>query len=312
MQALSLMDFQEYANSPKTSYGAKQSPFFDPSFWNNDFEKRKEVRKKQLTINLKDIEFMDYAQLQDENKSDYNGWEYDDDEKMLAGLSSPKSQDRKNKKHRKKGTLANIDEDVSRQNTVSNHAKAVTKMRLKAFAKKEMFLSDIKDVFDPKYNKKWIKALCGDDKENVLHLVDDHSSSHQRKSTMAHWEHFDNQNVSRPSIKNGNENVSLVPKLIFFSKSFFATKEAIFIFRLVKQGIELLVNSEEDKVKMIEQLHMAFEQEFDRKNYFPPKYTQLQILEVCFFKNKKMIIVCIMGLVIFRNKFYGLVTLKIN
>ena len=72
-----------------------------------------------------------------------------------------------------------------------------------------------------------------------------------------------------------------MPKLIFFSKSFFQTKEAVFIFRLVKQGIETLVPDEEIKTRMVEQLYLAFECGFDENKYESPAYTQLQILEVC-------------------------------
>eukprot|EP01084_Bolivina_argentea_P210999 358985_1 len=96
---------------------------------------------------------------------------------------------------------------------------------------------------------------------------------------MAHWENFDNQNVTKQSVKNGRDHISLVPQLIHFSKTFFETKEAVFIFRLVKQGIETLVLSEEHKLIMVEQLHLAFERPFDRETYKAPKYTQLQILE---------------------------------
>ena len=180
IQALSLMDYNEYQQTPKGStIQSQQSNFFDPAFWNNDFEKRKKVRKKELSINLKDIDLMDYAELEEtESKNGYD----DDDEKLLSVLSSDK---KKKSKHRKKGTLADIDEDVDRQQTVANHAKAITKIKLKRYAKKELFMMDIKDVFDPKYNKRWIQALCGQDDENVLHFVDD-NTNHQRKSTMAH------------------------------------------------------------------------------------------------------------------------------
>merc|ERR1712032_1172889 len=145
-------------------------------------------------------------------------------------------------------------------------------MKLEKFAKKDMFVDDIHSIFDPKYNAKWIRALCGEDKEhNVLHLVDDSANNHRRKTTMMHWQNFDNQNVTKQSIKNGDDHLSLVPQLIFFSKSFFQTKEAQFIFVLVKRGIEILVSDKKTKLKMIQQLHQAFEREFDKK-YSPPKY----------------------------------------
>ena len=231
-----------------------ESPFFDPTFWNNDFVKRKEDRKRHFTMNLTKIDLMDYAVI-----DDMNGVEM------------------KNNKH-KSSKQTEFEMDLSRQQTVAHHAKTVTKMKLKQFAKKEMFVDDIQSVFDPKYNERWIKALCGEDDEHVLHLVDD--ATHNRKTTMAHWENFDNQNVTKQSIKNGNDHLSLVPQLVFFSKSFFQTKEALFIFVLVKRGIEILVSDKKTKIKMIQQLHQAFEREFDKK-YSPPKYTQLQILEVC-------------------------------
>ena len=183
-QALSLLGGQIFGNSSSSRPGSEvqQSPFFDPEFWNNDFEKRKTERKKQLTVNLREIELMDYAELEEDDiKTVYSGWEADE-EKMLCGLASASSELSK-KKHRKIGTMANIDEDMDRVNTVTNHAKAVTKLRLQKFARKEMFISDIQNIFDPKYNKKWINALVGDDDENVLHLVDDYSSSHKRQAT---------------------------------------------------------------------------------------------------------------------------------
>ena len=40
-----------------------------------------------------------------------------------------------------------------------------------------------------------------------------------------------------------------------------------------------MVNDKKTKIKMIEQLHHAFERQFDKKSYNPPKYTQLQVLE---------------------------------
>merc|ERR1712154_394008 len=159
--------------------------------------------------------------------------------KLLSGLDGLDSPSSNIKDLYKKGKGNDFEMEVNRQQTVANHAKTMTKMKLKQFAKKEMFIGNIKNIFDPKYNKRWIKALCGEDDENVLHLIDD--QSHQRKSTMAHWENFDNQNVTKQSVKNGHDHVSLVPKLIFFSKSFFETKEAVFIFRLVCQGIETLI-----------------------------------------------------------------------
>merc|ERR1712154_197146 len=86
--ALSLMDFSEYQLSPKTSM-VQESPFFDPEFWNNDFEKRKEDRKKQLTMNLSHIDMLDYDAIKTEDvdtKDLYNGW--DENEEKLMGLDT--------------------------------------------------------------------------------------------------------------------------------------------------------------------------------------------------------------------------------
>ena len=194
----------------KSPHSLRESPFFDPTFWNNDFEKRKELRKRHFTMNLTKIDLMDYAVI-------------DDDDKYMEEM----------KKRQKNRKQTEFEIDFSRQQTVQHHAKTVTKMKLQKFAKKEMFVDDIESVFDPKYNRKWIRALCGEDEEqNVLHLVDD--ANHRRKTTMAHWENFDNENVTKESIKNGDDHLSLVPKLVFFSKSFFQSKEAEFIFVLVK------------------------------------------------------------------------------
>jgi len=110
----------------------------------------------------------------------------------------------------------------------------------------------------------------------VLHLVDDAvhdaAQAHVRKPTVAQWENFDAQN-------GGDANVSLVPQLIHFSQAFFDTNEAAYLFRVVKQGIEILMADEKTKRAMVQQLHLAFERPFDGDAYVAPHYTQLQILE---------------------------------
>ena len=212
-------------------FATKISPFFDPEFWNSDFEMRKETRRRQLHVNFDDIDAIDYGLMDEE------------DPNLLSVLNSHSSM-----ADRAKRKQSTVEEDVKREQTVANHARTMTKKKLRQFAQKDMFIDRISDVFEPQHNKRWIKAICGDDKENVLHMIADRGSKRNRKSTMAQWENFDTENAGKST---GNERIALVPQLVFFSKAFFQSPEAHYIFRLVRQGIETLVISEETKVKMV-------------------------------------------------------------
>merc|ERR1712228_467754 len=63
--ALSLLGGLDFEKSP---HSLRDSPFFDPTFWKNDFEKRKEQRKRHFTMNLTKIDLMDYAVIDADNK----------------------------------------------------------------------------------------------------------------------------------------------------------------------------------------------------------------------------------------------------
>ena len=217
-------------------FQTKVSPFFDPEFWNSDFEMRKETRRRQLHVDFQDIDAIDYGMMDEE------------DPNLLSALNHLNGVHSNNLKDRAKRKQSTVEEDVKREQTVANHARTMTKKKLRQFAGKNMFIDRIEDVFEPQHNKRWIKAICGDDKENVLHMIADSKSKRNRKTTMAQWENFDSENMTKTP---GNERIALVPQLVFFSKAFFQSKEALYIFRLVRQGIETLVISEDTKVKMV-------------------------------------------------------------
>jgi len=145
--ALSLMDYNEYATTPKSTRNMRDSPFFDPSFWNTDFEKRKEVRKKELTINLGDIDIIHW---EDGGGGGAGGG--DDEEKLFCHTPMEHKGGklvRRAGSRRRTGTLANIDEDIDRQQIVVNHAATMTRMKFQKFVARELFLHDLDQVFDP-------------------------------------------------------------------------------------------------------------------------------------------------------------------
>merc|ERR1712204_147621 len=81
--ALSLMNGFEFVNgSANKSLLLRDSPFFDPNFWKNDFEQRKQERKRHFTQNLTRIDVMDYAVM-------------DSDDTMMREMKQRKNKNRK-------------------------------------------------------------------------------------------------------------------------------------------------------------------------------------------------------------------------
>ena len=74
--ALSLMGVAELQE-----FETKQSPFFDPSFWNNDFARRRETRRMQLTVNVDAINAVDYGVMQQDEEKE---------QQLLSTLTSPR------------------------------------------------------------------------------------------------------------------------------------------------------------------------------------------------------------------------------
>ncbi len=132
----------------------------------------------------------------------------------------------------------------------NNSNNYIKKDKFKKLPQKQIFIQDINDIFNKKYNKKynkkWINELCNNDNHGL----------------------------------NVNDYISLVPNLIFLTKSFFETNEPNYIFNLVIDGIQTLIQSYDIKIQMIKQLYLAFEKDINENKMKVIKYTQLQNINI--------------------------------